>query len=210
MASLNKNLAVVSVKRWQIFLGAAFVVLLAYFVLVHWWFTAPMMDMGEQIDELRTQELQFRMEASQRPALEKKLFEVRQQQAATPHFLPEDNKELASAALVQRLEQVVKAASPNPNACQITARTPTDYALKEDFQRVTVQVRLRCGMTEMTTILHSLEGGSPQLFIDNLELLSRGSYNNVGSAGGAVEVVFDLFGYIQFPPEVEGKGKANG
>lgn len=208
MASLDRKLAAGGVKRWHIFLGAALVFVLSYFVLVHWWFTAPMLDMGEQIDELRTQELQFRMEASQRPALEQRLAVVRQLQAATPHFLPEENKELASAALVQRLEQVVKAASPNPNACQITARTPTDYALKEEFQRVTVQVRLRCGMTEMTTILHSLEGGSPQLFIDNLELLSRNSYNNAGPVGGAVEVVFDLFGYIQFPPETA--GKANG
>ena len=68
-----------------------------------------------------------------------------------------------------------------------------------------MQVRLRCGMAEMANIMHSLEGGSPQLFIDNLELLSRASYNNVGPPGGAVEVVFDLFGYIQAPPEKEGK-----
>lgn len=208
MASLDKNAPTVTAKRWQIFLGLALILALAYFVLVHWWFTAPMMAMGEQINELRDQELQFRMEASQRSALEKKLAEVRQQQALQPHFLPEANKELASAALVQRLEQVVSAANPNPNACQITARTPTDTALKEDFQRVTVQVRLRCGMTEMATIMHSLEGGSPQLFIDNLELLSRASYNNVGPTGGAVEVVFDLFGYIQLPPE--NRGKNNG
>lgn len=208
MASLDKNAAPANIKRWQLFAGIVVVVMLAYFLLVHWWFTAPMMGMGDQIDQLRDQELQFRMEASQRPALEKKLAEVRQQQSVTPHFLPEANKELASAALVQRLEQVVSAASPNPNACQITARTPTESALKEEFQRVTVQVRLRCGMTEMTTIMHSLEGGSPQLFIDNLELLSRASYNNVGPTGGAVEVVFDLFGYIQLPPE--NRGQSNG
>ncbi|MGH8105921.1 MAG: type II secretion system protein GspM [Arenimonas sp.] len=205
MASLDKTPQKVNVERWKIFLGVALVFAIAYFILVHWWFTAPMMGMGDQIDDLRSQELQYRMEASQRPELERKLAEVRQLQSATPHFLPEANKELASAALVQRLEQVVSAASPNPNACQITARTPTDNALKEEFQRVTVQVRLRCGMTEMTTIMHSLEGGSPQLFIDNLELLSRASYNNVGPTGGAVEVVFDLFGYIQFPPETQGK-----
>ncbi len=208
MTSLDKKALPVTAKRWQIFLGVIVVIALAYFLLVHWWFAAPMMGMGEQINQLRDQELQFRMEASQRPALEKKLAEVRQQQSASPHFLPEANKELASAALVQRLEQVVSAANPNPNACQITARTPTDSVLKEDFQRVTVQVRLRCGMAEVATIMHSLEGGSPQLFIDNLELLSRASYNNVGPPGGAVEVVFDLFGYIQLPPE--NQGKANG
>jgi general secretion pathway protein M len=205
MASLDKNVTAGKTERWKVFAGIAVVLLLAYLLLVHWWFTAPMMGMGDQINQLRDQELLYRMEAGQRPALEKKLAEVRQQQALTPHFLPEANKELASAALVQRLEQVVSAASPNPNACQITARTPTENSLKEDFQRVTVQVRLRCGMAEMASIMYSLEGGSPQLFIDNLELLSRNSYNNGGPVGGAVEVVFDLFGYIQAPPEKQGK-----
>ncbi len=205
MASSDKNASPANIERWKILGGVFMLVVLAYLLLVHWWFTAPMMDMGEQINQLRDQELQYRMDASQRPALEKKLEEVRQQQGLTPHFLPEANKELASAALVQRLEQVVSAASPNPNACQITARTPTDSSIKEDFQRVTVQVRLRCGMAEMANIMHSLEGGSPQLFIDNLELLSRSSYNNAGPVGGAVEVVFDLFGYIQVPPEKQGK-----
>jgi general secretion pathway protein M len=66
-------------------------------------------------------------------------------------------------------------------------------------------VRLRCGMAEMANIMYSLEGGSPQLFIDNLELLSRNTYNSGGLPGGAVEVVFDLFGYIQSPPEKQGK-----
>jgi general secretion pathway protein M len=205
MESLAKNTASEKTDRWKVFAGLAAGVLLAYLLLVHWWFTAPMMGMGEQINELREQELQYRMDAGQRPELEKKLVEVRRQQTQTPHFLPEANKELASAALVQRLEQVVSAASSNPNACQITARTPTENLNKEDFQRVTVQVRLRCGMAEMTSIMYSLEGGSPQLFIDNLELASRTSYNNGGPVGGAVEVVFDLFGYIQAAPEKEGK-----
>ena len=205
MANSSKSESPANTERWKIYGGVFLIAALAYLVLVHWWFTAPMISMGEQIDQLRDQELQYRMDASQRPALEKKLNEVRQQQALTPHFLPEANKELASAALVQRLEQVVSAASPNPNACQITARTPTDSTVKENFQRVTVQVRLRCGMAEMANILYSLEGGSPQLFIDNLEMLSRTSYNNAGPVGGAVEVVFDLFGYIQAPPEKPGK-----
>ncbi len=208
MASLDNSSASAQAMRWKVFAIIGLIAVLAYFLLVHWWFTAPMLSMGEQISDLRTQELQYRMEASQRNALEKKLAEVRQQQAATPHFLPEANKELASAALVQRLEQVVKTASPNPNACQIVARTPTDNPIKEDFQRVTVQVRLRCGMTETSSILHSLEGGSPQLFIDNLELLSRASYNNLGQPGGAVDVTFDLFGYIQAAPEKQ--ERANG
>jgi general secretion pathway protein M len=171
---------------------------LAYFVGVHWWFTAPMLQMGGQIEELRHAELALRMESRQRPEIEKRLAQVQQFEAANPGFLPETNKELATAGLVQRLEQVVQAASPRPEACQITARTPADaVATKgEPFPRVVVQVRLRCGMGELAAVLHALESGSPQLFVDNLDVLSRRSYLAAGNEGGALDVSFDLFGYL--------------
>lgn len=170
---------------------------LAYFFGVHWWFTAPMLEMGGQIEELRHAELALRMESRQRPDIEKRLAQVQLFEAANPGFLPEANKELATAGLVQRLEQVVQAASPRPDACQITARTPADaIAGKEPFPRVVVQVRLRCGMGELAAVLHALESGSPQLFVDNLDVLSRRSYLAAGSEGGALDVSFDLFGYL--------------
>jgi general secretion pathway protein M len=170
---------------------------LAYFVGVHWWFTAPMLQMGGQIEELRHAELALRMESRQRPEIEKRLAQVQQFEAENPGFLPEANKELAIAGLVQRLEQVVQAASPRPDACQITARTPADaVAGKEPYPRVVVQVRLRCGMGELAAVLHALESSSPQLFVDNLDVLSRRSYLAAGNEGGALDVSFDLFGYL--------------
>jgi general secretion pathway protein M len=174
---------------------------LAYLVGVHWWFTAPMLAMGEQIRTLQQEELALRMEATQRADIERRLAQVQAFEAANPGFLPEANKELATAALVQRLEQVVQSASPNPDACQITARTPADAAGNDPFPRVVVQVRLRCGMGELGAVLHALEGGSPQLFIDNLDILSRRSYLAAGTeGGGALDVSFDLFGYLNAAP----------
>ena len=179
------------------------VLALAYLVGVHWWFTAPMLSMGEEIKALRRQELELRMEATQRAEIERRLGQVRAFEAANPGFLPEANKELATAALVQRLEQVVQSASPNPDACQITARTPADAAGNEPFPRVVVTVRLRCGMGELGAVLHALESGSPQLFIDNLDVLSRRSYLAAGiEGGGALDVTFDLYGYLNAPAEV--------
>jgi len=186
-------------ERWRA-LGAAFAVLLvAYLVLLHWWFTAPMLRMGAEIEDMREQEASLRAEAAQRPQLEARLAEVRAFEGGNPGFLPEENKELASAGLVQRLQQVVASASPNPNACQISAQTPTDMPSKEPFPRVMVNVRLRCGMTELGAVLHALEGGSPQLFIDNLDLLSRKSYLSTTDTGGAIDVTFDLYGYLKVP-----------
>jgi general secretion pathway protein M len=135
---------------------------------------------------------------AQRPKLQQRLAQVRAFESGNPGFLPEANKELASAGLVQRLQQVVASASPNPNACQITAQTPTDMPSQEPFPRVMVQVRLRCGMGELAAVLHALESSSPQLFIDNLDLLSRRSYLVAGNDnGGALDVSFDLYGYLK-------------
>lgn len=180
----------------------------AYLLLLHWWFTAPMLDMGDQRDALRDKELELRLEAGQRQQVEQRLSQVRQFQASHPTFLSEANKELASAALVQRLEQVVGSASSNPAQCQITARTPSEVAQNEDFERVVVQVRLRCGMAEMAQVLQALEGGSPQLFVDNLELLSRRSYLGSGAENnaGAMDVSFDLYGYLPSKPSGPSRG----
>ena len=185
-------------ERWRALGGAIALLLLAYLVLLHWWFTAPMLRLGAEIEAMRQEDKALRAEAAQRPKLEERLAQVRSFEAGNPGFLPEENKELASAGLVQRLQQVVAAASPNPNACQISAQTPTDMPSKEPFPRVMVQVRLRCGMNELGAVLHALESGSPQLFIDNLDLLSRRSYLAAGTdSGGALDVSFDLYGYLK-------------
>ncbi len=174
---------------------------LAYLLLLHWWWTAPMLAMGDEIAQLRNEELALRMEIAQRPELEAALARVREFEAGNPGFLPETNKQLATAALVQRLESVIAAASPQPARCQLAARTPADVSSDDPFERATVQVRLRCGMAELGAVLHALESDSPQLFVDNLDLLSRRSYLGVGLEGGGVDVGFDLYGYLKTPKE---------
>ena len=116
-----------------------------------------------------------------------------------PGFLPEANRELASAGAGAA---AAAGRSPAPARIRPPARsprsTPTDMPSQEPFPRVMVQVRLRCGMGELAAVLHALESGSPQLFIDNLDMLSRRSYLAAGAdAGGALDVSFDLYGYLQ-------------
>ncbi len=187
--------------RTRVLGGLLLAIAIGYIVLVHWWFTAPMLQLGDDIVSLRDEERQLQSEVAQRPEIERRLAQVRRFEAGNPGFLPEASRELASAGLVQRLQQVVSAASPNPNACQITAQTPTDAPSQDRYQRVLVQVRLRCGMTELAAVLHALEGGSPQLFIDNLDLLSRRSYLvNATDTSVGLDVSFDLYGYLRAAP----------
>jgi general secretion pathway protein M len=187
-------------ERLRVLAIAAAALAVVYLVALHWWFTAPMLAMGDQIASLRDEELSLRMEIAQRPELERELARVREFEAGNPGFLPEANRQLATAALVQRLESVVGQASPQASRCQITARTPSDIRSEEPFERATVQVRLRCGMAELGAVLHALESGSPQLFVDNLDLLSRRSYLGTGLEGGALDVSFDLYGYLKSSP----------
>jgi len=189
-------------ERAKVLAVLAALVALAYLVLLHWWWTAPMLAMGDEIARLRDEELALRMEIAQRPELERELVRVREFEANNPGFLPETNKQLATAALVQRLESVMASARPASGRCQITARTPSDARVQEPFVRATVQVRLRCDMADLGAVLHALESGSPQLFVNNLDLLSRTSYLGVGQQNSGLDVSFDLYGYIKSPAEV--------
>src|SRR3546814_10805608 len=92
--------------------------------------------------------------------------------------MPQRSPELATSALVQRLETAVLEASPGNRSCAIINRSPLTEARQQRFPRVAVQVRLRCGNPELATVLHSLESGSPRLFIDNLNVLTLGNFRS--------------------------------
>lgn len=188
--------------RFRPLLGLALAGGVAYGVLVHWWWTSPMLALGDRIAEVRDEELALRMEAAQRPALEAALAELRAAEAADPGFLAEPDRDLATAALVSRLESEVRRAAPNPLACEITARTPLDVATDAPYPRVTVQIRSRCDAAALGQVLHALEGGRPQLFVDNLALQSLSAFFGAGQAPGdsRIDVTFDLYGFLRPPP----------
>jgi general secretion pathway protein M len=185
--------------RWLALGLLVAVLLLAYAVLIHPWFTVPMQALGERIEGARERELRLRMEINQAPVVQQRLQQARAALARTPGFLPERSPELATAALVQRLEAVVSQASPGRRACEITNRSPLQEPTREKYARVTVQVRLRCGTPELANVLHSLEGGMPRLFVGNLNVLGQRVFFNPGQSGaqGGLDVSFDLYGYLQ-------------
>ncbi|WP_425480695.1 type II secretion system protein GspM [Lysobacter silvisoli] len=185
---------------------------LAYAVLIHPWWTVPMLEANERVETLRERELRQRMQLQQKTVVEQRLQQVRQQLAGQPGFLPEASAELASAALVQRLENVVQQASPGNRSCRIDNRSPLADARRDRYARVVVQVRLRCGTSETATVLHTLETGSPRLFVGNLNLLSARGYFVPGtgrpSSDGGLDVSFDLYGYLRPGPAAAAPAQA--
>ena len=198
--------------RW-IALGVLLAVLaLAYFVLLHPWWTVPMTDVEARIGDLQARELRVRTQLQQAPEVEKRLAQVQAANRNRPGFLPEATPELATAGLVQRLEAVVQQASPGNRSCAITNRSPlTETRPTERFPRVSVQVRLRCGAPELATVLHALESGSPRVFVDNLNLLAQRYFYMPGQTranSGGLDVSFDMYGYI--PPRPNAQSRTGG
>ena len=180
-------------------LGA--VLVLAYFLLVHWWWTSPMLDVGGRIAELQARDASARATLAQAPEVRRRLENVRAQSSRMPGFMTERTADLATAALVQRLETAVQEASPNNRSCEIQNRSPMTEQRQQRFPRAVVQVRLRCGMPELVTVLHILESGSPRLFVDNFNVIAARFYTPEANANnGGLDVNFDLYGYVAPAP----------
>ena len=186
-------------ERWLALGVLAALLVLAYLVLLHPWWTVPILDLNDRIETLQQRDLRARMELKQAPDVRKRLEAVQAQAARIPGFMPERTPELATSALVQRLETAVAEASPGNRSCAITNRSPLTEPRQQRFPRVVVQVRLRCGSPELAAVLHSLESGAPRLFVDNLNVLVQRYFFAAGQGpqNGGLDVSFDLYGYIQ-------------
>ena len=172
----------------------------AYAVLIHPWWTVPIRDANARIESLQERELRQRMQLGQAPLVRERLSRVRQELAGRPGFLQEASAELATVGLVQRLETAVAQASPGNRSCAITNRSPVADTTRDRYARVVVQVRLRCGTPELAAVLHSLESGTPRLFVGNLNVLAQRHFFGSGgeTAGeGGLDVSFDLYGYLR-------------
>ena len=199
--------------RWLALAILAGMLAVAYLVLLHPWWTAPMLEVGERIDGLQERDLRVRMELAQAPQVEARLAEVQELAARVPGFMEERSTELATAALIARLETAVLEASPGNRSCAIRNRSPMTDPRQGRFPRAVVQVRLHCGNPELAAVLHSLESGSPRLFVDNLNVLAPRQVFGRGSGGGAqgagLDITFDLYGYLRPLPVAAGTGGGN-
>jgi len=190
--------------RWVALALLLALLALVYALLVHPLWTRPMLEAGERIDGLRERELRLRMREQQAPLVQERLQELEASQGDNPGFLAAETPELATAGLVQRLENVVAEASPGNRSCAISNRSPLRPDHGGEYVRVGVEVRLSCGTTELATVLHALESGSPRLFVDSLDILAQRMYGAGGAAQqdtGGVDVSFHLAGYLPVPGE---------
>lgn len=187
-------------RRRPVAIGLLIAALVVFYLIFLHGFVVQHLDYSEQIDDLLAQEQRFRAKALERPALEARLAEIRQQEAGNNNFLPEDSFDLAAASLNSRLKQVITAQASDQQRCQVISSQNERAREPELYERVTIKVRMRCDLPDLAKILHELETQSPSLQVTDLNLFQQ-VFTGVGGANmlGSMDIRFDLSGYIRKP-----------
>ncbi len=171
------------------------VVILVYLLCFHW-FILRHVDYSEEISGLRDQLGRFTRVAAMREQYEGRLNELRANRSDQNLFLEERDFNEAAAAMSARLGQAVDARADN--SCAIVSRQPVRPRVQERYEKVTVNVRMRCGIDDVRSILHWLESSVPLIIVEEMTIVKPRVRRRRGEAvdSGLLDVRFNMSGYL--------------
>lgn len=171
---------------------------LAYFLLLHWWFVAPLRDVHSQMDDLRDTQSRYAAAIAEKPQLLKRIEELGHAQTDSSTFLPETDPNAASAALMQRVVDAA-AAHSQEGSCEVSQKMPVNNpggTPNDPYQKVVVSISLHCDMQPLVGLLYTLEKGKPYLFVQDFSVY-RNPLVNAQKNVAPLEVQFTLAGYVR-------------
>jgi general secretion pathway protein M len=185
------------------------VLVLAYFVLLHWWFVAPLRDVDSQMDDLRDTQSRYAAAIAEKPQLEKRLAELGHNSTDSSTFLPETDPNAAAAGLMQRAVDVA-AAHTGEGSCEVSQKMPVPnppVTPGDPYKKVMVSISLHCDMQPLIGLLYTLEKGKPFLFVQDFSVYRNPLVAAQKNATAPLEVQFTLSGYVHAPA---GSAQGNG
>lgn len=171
---------------------------LVYFAGFSWFFRGRA-EVGTQLDALIEREQALRAKLAQKPMLERRLGEIQTFEASNTYFLPEETFDLAAAGLNTKIKDVLAGPGMNASRCSVISSQNQKLQGDEPYEKVTIQVRLRCDLEYLSTLFYELENATPLLFVTELNLYQQPVFD-AGIALtqlGSLDVRFDLSGYIR-------------
>ena len=174
------------------------VLVLAYFLLLHWWFVAPLRDIDSQMDDLRDTQSRYAAAIAQKPQLLKRIEELGHAQTDSSTFLTEADPNAASASLMQRVVDDA-AAHSQEGSCEVSQKMPVNNpgtSSNDPYQKVVVSISLHCDMQPLMGLLYTLEKGKPYLFVQDFSVY-RNPLVNTQKNVAPLEVQFTLAGYVR-------------
>ena len=173
-------------------------VILVYLLCFHW-FIVRHLDFGSEISELSTQLGRFEQVAAQKTQYESLLQSLDDRKSDENLFLEGGDFNEAAAEMSERLSQMVNAQAEG--TCQIVSRQPVRPRVQERFEKVTVNVRMRCGIDDLKKILYSLETGVPMVIADEVTVIKPRTRRRSGQAATpartALDIRFNMSGYLR-------------
>lgn len=176
----------------------ALVLVLAYFLLLHWWFVAPLATVDAQMADLRDTQARYAGVIAEQPRLAQRLAALGSGRAASGAFLPESDPNTAAADLMQRVVDAVGAHTAG-GSCEVTQKMPvpsTAPTAGEPYRKAAATISLRCDIQPLVNVLQALEQGTPYLFVDSLSVYRNPVSAQQGNAP-SLEVQFSLSGYLR-------------
>lgn len=193
------------IGRWLAVAVLLLVFVIVYFLFFHWFFVAHA-GLNEDIDSLNESRQQFINEAAKTPELRKKLQEVKAQVGSNNEFLKADSKNLGNAEITSIFKNIVNGQAAQTSECQIVSQSPTQDSDPQQFEKITLRVRMRCQYEVFAKVVELIEENTPSLFINDLRVEARNTNryrkNSKQPKGPEnLEIRFDLFAYLKNPIE---------
>jgi len=171
--------------------------ILVYLLFFHW-FILRHRDYATELGQLREQLARFESVAALREPAEARLREIRESRSDADLFLAESDFNEAAAAMSDRLGQMVRTQAEAD--CQIVSRQPVRPRAQERYERVTVNVRMRCQPADLLQILYRLEAEVPMMIVDELNIIRprarRRVAGRVVETAESLDIRFNMSGYL--------------
>lgn len=160
-------------RRAQRFYAITLVVLmgiLLYWVLLHWWFIAPLQQMAEEAEILQASYQRFSTLEAQRGFIQHQLESVTRRPLSDEGLLTAGEPEVATAQLMQLVSERLSLGPVTGIACSVLSRTPQTATPHGQLLQIKVNVDLECGIESLAGTLHRLESEQPYLVVDTLSI----------------------------------------
>ena len=173
--------------------------LLVYLTCFHW-FILRHLEFSEEIGDLSEQLGRYQRVAEQRTEYETLLQGLQDRKSDENLFLEGSDFNEAAAGMSERLSQMIGIQAED--SCQIVSRQPVKPRVQERFEKVTVNVRMRCGIGDLNKVLYALETGVPMVIADELTIIKprarrRRSNDPQPQAGQPLDIRFNMSGYLR-------------
>lgn len=173
--------------------------LLVYLVGFHW-FIRKHIEYGTEISGLSAQLARYERVAAQKSRYEAMLKQLQDRKSDERLFLEGSDFNEAAAQMSERLSQMVRTQAEDN--CQIVSRQPVRPRVEERFEKVTVNVRMRCSIEDLMKVLYALESGVPMVFADEVTVIKPRARRRRGSDPAEqprtlLDIRFNMSGYLR-------------